>query len=76
MEVIPGRPGTGIPVRDYVGETLLTRTDAATDILWTVTLTHAGPARHSPYAGSPQAMAKGLARQSELLAHPSDRPDA
>src|SRR3954452_6779793 len=30
---------SGIPVRDYVGETILTGGDTDTDILWTVTLT-------------------------------------
>jgi uncharacterized protein YndB with AHSA1/START domain len=67
---------SGIPVRDYVGETLLTGTDTGTDILWTVTLTPRLPGTTFAVRRFAQALAKGLARQSERLAHPSDRPDA
>jgi hypothetical protein len=65
-----------IPVRDYVGETLLTGTDTVTDILWTVTLTPRWPGTTFAVRRFVRALAKGLARQSERLAHRSDRPDA
>src|SRR3954447_23027094 len=66
---------SGIPVRDYVGETILTGTDTATEILWRVTLTPRWPRTTFAVRRVVRALAKGLARQSERRAHPSDRPD-
>jgi len=66
---------SGIPVRDFVGETILTGTDTGTDILWTVTLTPRWPGTTFAARRSTRVLAKGLARQSERLAHEGDRPD-
>ena len=63
---------SGIPVRDYVGETHLTGRDAGTDILWTVTLTPRWPGTAFAVRRFAQALAKGLARQSERLALSTD----
>jgi uncharacterized protein YndB with AHSA1/START domain len=67
---------SGIPVRDYVGETILTGGDTATDILWTVTMTPRWPGTTLAVRRVVRALANGLARQAERVAHPQDRPNA
>ena len=62
---------SGIPVRDYVGQTILTGTDRGTDIVWTVTLTPRWPGTTFAVRRVVKALAAGLARQSERLAHPN-----
>lgn len=62
---------SGIPVRDYTGETILTGGDTATDIVWRVTLTPRWPGTTFAVRLVVRALANGLARQAERLAHPN-----
>src|SRR3954468_21853720 len=54
---------SGIPVRDYVGETVLSGGDTTTDIVWTVTLTPRWPGTTFAVRRVVRALAYGLARQ-------------
>src|SRR3954447_10412475 len=67
---------SGIPIRDYVGETILTGGDTATDILWTVTMTPRWPGTTLAVRWVVRALANGLARQAEHVAHGHDRPNS
>jgi hypothetical protein len=67
---------SGIPVHDYVGETILTGGDTATDILWTVTMTPRWPGTTLAVRWVVRALANGLAREAERMAHAHHRPNA
>jgi|SRR4051812_4853197 hypothetical protein len=67
---------SGIPVRDYVGETILTGGDTATDILWTVNMTPRWPGTTLAVRRVVRALANGLAGQAERVAHAHHRPNA
>jgi hypothetical protein len=60
---------SGLPLRDYVGETILSGSATSTDIVWAVTLTSRWPGTTFAVRRVAQALANGLARQAELVAH-------
>jgi uncharacterized protein YndB with AHSA1/START domain len=65
---------TGLPVSDYVGETILTGDDTTTDIVWKVTLTPRFPGTTLAIRAGVRALANGLAKQAEHVARQNDRP--
>lgn len=59
---------SGLPVRDYVGETILSGRDGATDIVWTVTLTPRFPGVTFLMRLMIRALVNGLVKQSQRTA--------
>jgi hypothetical protein len=59
---------SGLPVRDYVGETNLTGGDTATEIVWTVTMTSRFPGTTAAVRRVVRGLAYGLATQAERVA--------
>jgi len=58
---------SGIPVRDYVGDTTLTGDESATDIVWTVTFTPRWPGTAFAVRRVARTLVTGLARQAERV---------
>ncbi len=59
---------SGLPVRDYVGETTLTGRAGATDILWRVTMTSRFPGVAIAVRSVVHALVNGLVAESERIA--------
>jgi uncharacterized protein YndB with AHSA1/START domain len=59
---------SGLPVRDYSGETTLTPRDGATDILWTVSMTARLPGLTFIVRRVIRDLAHGLVAESERIA--------
>lgn len=58
---------SGLPVRDYTGETTLTQRDGATDILWTVSMTARLPGLTFIVRRVIRDLVHGLAAESERI---------
>jgi uncharacterized protein YndB with AHSA1/START domain len=59
---------SGMPVRDYVGETTLTARDGATEIRWRVTMTARFPGVTVAVRSVVHALVDGLVAESERIA--------
>ena len=59
---------SGLPVRDYAGETALSGRDGATDIIWTVTMTPRLPGSAFMVCRVIHALVDGLVTESERIA--------
>ncbi len=59
---------SGLPVRDYAGETALSGRDGATDIIWTVTMTPRLPGSAFMVHRVIHARVDGLVTESERIA--------
>jgi hypothetical protein len=60
---------SGLPIREYTGETLLTGTEHGTDIVWTVRFRHTIPGVRAAARWVVRGLATGLAGQAERVAH-------
>jgi len=66
---------TGVPVRDYVGKTVLTEVGSDTDIVWTVSFTSRITGMRFAIGRIVRALATGLARQAEQVARETTDTD-
>ncbi|MEU7907523.1 SRPBCC family protein [Actinoplanes sp. NPDC049118] len=64
---------SGLPVRDYVGETVLREAHAGTDIVWKVTVTPRWPGTAFVLRRVVRGLANGLAREAGRVAQAGNR---
>lgn len=65
---------SGLPVRDYTGETILTDRDGGTDISWKVTMTARLPGSTFVVCRMIHALVNGLVAESQRIAGQEGRP--
>ena len=65
---------SGLPVRDYTGETILSDRDGATDIIWRVTMTARLPGSTIVVRRVIHALVNGLVAESQRIAGQDGQP--
>lgn len=65
---------SGLPVRDYAGETTLSDRDGATDTIWKVTMTARFPGITFMVRRVVHALVDGLVTESQRITGPEHRP--
>ena len=65
---------SGLPVRDYTGETILSDRDGATDIIWKVTMTARLPGSTIVVRRVIRALVNGLVAESQRIAGQEGQP--
>ena len=65
---------SGLPIRDYTGETILSDRDGATDIIWRVTMTARLPGSTIVVRRVIHALVNGLAAESQRIAGQEGQP--
>ena len=65
---------SGLPIRDYTGETILSDRDGATDIIWKVTMTGRLPGSTIVVRRVIRALVNGLVAESQRIAGQEGQP--
>ena len=65
---------SGLPIRDYTGETILSDRDGATDIIWKVTMTGRLPGSTIVVRRVIHALVNGLVAESQRIAGQEGQP--